>query len=877
MGRRDAQIQRDMYQESKGFTSIRAQQGPGQIPIIADDVNDGQDIFFHQMRRLAQISLGDGFTGTAFKITENTANSNDFNITGGDGTDDAAARGYISGLPLRRYNTLNFLSTGDEEIHAKSTAITATVLIDTAANYTGNELVGRTLYPNALNNTGFSIAANTKTTITVIGNLLAIAQAGDRYKIGMTTPSSSRTDTVILDAYVDEIDTDEDSSLYHNLARASGSVSIESAIRKKVEQKVWIKQNYSDTPDSSFIDNDGNKHYVARIATISRTSGVSTISSSAINDTRLQDYPEGDRVFQNLRVEQSTQLSGTIVVSGTTNFYGSGTKPKFNNGIDITGDNFNYNDINKDFLSSSRNTVFSGTNLSLDFTAIINYGATTFKGESSGNRPLLVHSHISGAAKAWFDGDARLHLDSLLSSRQVLIKPSGSSNKGLILYDYPSGTLERYSIREDGAIVHTPELNTGLPFHDVVMVDNTVAGVRLKGTVTTATELMLIQNDSVAGTAPLLKLKSSTPIGTLNPVLGVYDHPLFETWRPGETDPAVRIWNLAGIHLREEDGGNRCSYSIYNNDDALTFKASSYGTVQINTEVGVNESLQIGRSAGTYSLQISPSGVITCVDNASNTPGLLVTTQGGTNRVRVNVKGLILSSAEVTQDATTPGTLNVLANDGILLNYDYNDDGSGAYVFNAGSVAAAKLGTKTDPSMNVYRNLTVGSSGTTSTKVRLETGAGASGYPTFELYSSNAGEEAAFGIDASDIYLKDVIRGLKFLSYGHDSSPNVTIGAGESTSNSSVEIDAERLYAAENKIVGLGVWGSGVTSIFVDNTYILPTATSEVFVMPKNNGGGEYPRGIWWVSNIITASGFQVNSSAVESGCLFSYLIVNGS
>jgi hypothetical protein len=68
-----------------------------------------------------------------------------------------------------------------------STGLTATVLTDTSANFTTNALTGLSLNPNTNQFTPFTIVSNTATTITVSGDMTAVATAGNSYAVARTT------------------------------------------------------------------------------------------------------------------------------------------------------------------------------------------------------------------------------------------------------------------------------------------------------------------------------------------------------------------------------------------------------------------------------------------------------------------------------------------------------------------------------------------------------------------------------------------------------------------------------------------------------------------------------------------------------------------
>jgi hypothetical protein len=93
MGANTGNYSRDMFSEDKLYVGRRVQQG---VPWVDADDNDGDSSNIRQHRRIQEI-LGDGAVGDGFKCVGVGAN-NDFNILGGDGTDDGAGRFFLNGL-----------------------------------------------------------------------------------------------------------------------------------------------------------------------------------------------------------------------------------------------------------------------------------------------------------------------------------------------------------------------------------------------------------------------------------------------------------------------------------------------------------------------------------------------------------------------------------------------------------------------------------------------------------------------------------------------------------------------------------------------------------------------------------------------------------
>ncbi len=166
-----------------------------------------------------------------------------------------------------------------------STGLAATVLTDSAANFTlggpDNNLAGRILIPDISKlDKAYTITANTKTGITVSGDMLADGiQTGAHYRIELSTPAADRSDEVYIDCYLDEIDGNEDPELKHTLG-----MQIETQRRLKLIQNVFVSEG--GTAPASYTDSDSNQHCTLKLATIQRYAGQAAINTGDITDNR---------------------------------------------------------------------------------------------------------------------------------------------------------------------------------------------------------------------------------------------------------------------------------------------------------------------------------------------------------------------------------------------------------------------------------------------------------------------------------------------------------------------------------------------------------------------------------------------------------------
>ncbi len=283
MGANNADISRSMYNEGKEYHQLIYQQG---TPPVDADFNDSQQIVYHLLRRFIQRIIGDGTSDNGFKIV-GSGLWNNFTIKGGGGTVESSGNIVVDGRQCILLSDLEYEDETNLELTPVSTGITATVLSDSAANFTfggaDDNLAGRVLMPDITSPLKiFTIVANTQTTITISGDMLSFdIEVGDHYIVQLSTPSGGdRTDEVYLDCYLSEISGDDDEDIKHVLG-----VQIETARRFKMIHTIQVVQG-GVTPNSIFIDADGNEHSILKIATIERYDGINAIEAVDITDNR---------------------------------------------------------------------------------------------------------------------------------------------------------------------------------------------------------------------------------------------------------------------------------------------------------------------------------------------------------------------------------------------------------------------------------------------------------------------------------------------------------------------------------------------------------------------------------------------------------------
>lgn len=855
MGAKTADVERDLFNESKKYVLPLFVQGPGERPLIPDDLNDGFDIIYYMKRRLAQTSLGDGFKEDAFKIISNSS-QNDFNIIGGNNTGDSAKIGYLKGIQLSKFSTSNFLSTTNSEIHAYSTNLTSTTLTDSAANYSTNELIGRRLYPNIQSNQYYTITANTQTTITTSGNLLNSASIGDRYRIGVSTPSSTRIDSILLDVYIDQVDSNKDINLAHTLGEGSGTQSLEAAIRKKAEIKIWVKENSDSDPASSFVDTDSNKHYVTRIAKITRTSGISTILNSHITDLRNINFGTRNENFNYVTIQSGLSVSGTSNFSGVSNFSG------FFNFLGVSGSTFNLGDCLQ-FSGTcveltAPNQTYTATpsgNLNFLGNSIFGSGASNgnivkifASGVASGTRqrPFLIHNQTENQDIFWLDPNGDIYASgSSAFLKDVYLTPTTQNQIAFRIksYNFPTTNQYTYTLYENGEINQSPRRVLDNPYYDLQAKGKETYSSpawRVQGYIDKGQAIGMFDNLSASNeNVPNLTLRNYSSGTTM--------FPLFDVYTRGESSyrlggkPTFAVFNDGVSRFQRLSSGEKGGFALKEYDGVERIFAHCSGVLDIRGQVYAGNALRIMHTSGTLGLSLKSNGQVFVNDDGTNNPGMLIRDSGGTNRNRVNVNGYFLSTAQITQNPTNPQELNILSNKGSIFNYDYDNDGNGSLSIKAGTQSIATFGQKSDPLLIIESG------------IRIKKAAGAVGgntiirntgtSNTIEITSDNSSEGRCFGFSS----------GTRILQLGP-------------TYNDQVLLYGEKIFYNSGSVKGTATIPSGSSSILVTPTGIAFASGDNILAQPYAGSTGSdlsHLDGItWWVEYDFAGTAFRIKTSA---------------
>jgi hypothetical protein len=283
MGESSATVSRNIYDEANRYVQTVLQAG---VPLMDADYNDGEQSFYTQLRRAITNTIGDGSRGDAFLISAIPAN-NDFTVNGGDLGDEGPETLYVKGHQTTLFDDETYLAA--VETAPTVTGVSGAVLTNSAANYTVNELVGKTITPDlSTPATTFTILSNTVNTITTDSADLVLAgvQKDDRYQVHLTTPPAGpdRNDLVYIDVYLDEIDSTEDTNLTHVV----DTVQFEAMRRLQVKQAVFVREGITlpVSLPSGYTDADGNRHVQIPVALLTRPQLNAQITDAMITDLR---------------------------------------------------------------------------------------------------------------------------------------------------------------------------------------------------------------------------------------------------------------------------------------------------------------------------------------------------------------------------------------------------------------------------------------------------------------------------------------------------------------------------------------------------------------------------------------------------------------
>lgn len=258
---------RDTFDRLKHYVGVRLQQG---VPLIDADWNEQEDIRKSEMQTFLKWFAGNGVPigNDGFLIIAASGTTNNFGITGGDGTAEGAGRCIVEGLD---------------------------VMIEDNSRYTDQPL-----YDN--------------------GNLAD--QWGVDPIAPLTTPGADRVDTVYLDVWEREVDSGEDTDLINP------AIGLETCVRLKREWAVRVAEGSLAPPAPA----PGHSLYaIARLnrtpgsATISasqiedlRTTGIKLSDLAAeIQDARGIKANLGNRLDESLT--RGGQLRHNVVGSDQLN------------------------------------------------------------------------------------------------------------------------------------------------------------------------------------------------------------------------------------------------------------------------------------------------------------------------------------------------------------------------------------------------------------------------------------------------------------------------------------------------------------------------------------------------------------------------------
>ena len=314
-------VSRDLFLKDKNYLFNVVQQGKGRVDA---DCNDGMESLFWLVRDLGYALGVTGFVGSGWDIAEYSADTaNNFEITSGYGY--SAGYRFYNGTTSRR-NLAVSAGWANRGYNSVFTAVGTQTAADLRMNWGTNDHVTKTvivLRTSDMTLLSYTVSANSSSVVTFqIGDDLTSdgIQVGDPYCIVLSTPGADRTDLVCLNCFLDYVDSEEDEELLH----AIGS-GLEFDQRRKMRAVVEIVEGVSTPSDpladlpSDYVDGLGNSHFYVGLASISRLSGVSAVTSSDITDLRtdLAEIGEfvkktGDTMSGDLDMDGNAVTGGSV-------------------------------------------------------------------------------------------------------------------------------------------------------------------------------------------------------------------------------------------------------------------------------------------------------------------------------------------------------------------------------------------------------------------------------------------------------------------------------------------------------------------------------------------------------------------------------------
>ncbi|SCY82420.1 DUF6519 domain-containing protein [Desulfoluna spongiiphila] len=210
---------RDTFDRLNRYVGVRLQQG---VPLVDADWNEQEDIRKYELQAFLKWFVGNGVPqgNDGFEILSASGTPNDFVIRGGDGTAEGAGRCLVEGMDV--LNTANLRFTHQPLM--KTPALADQWGVDPIAP--------------------------------------------------LTTPRTARKDTVYLDVWEREVDSDEDDAL------VNPAIGLETCMRIKREWAVRVAEG------SLYPPNPTGGHAFYPIARLTRPAGKQTITAAQITDLR---------------------------------------------------------------------------------------------------------------------------------------------------------------------------------------------------------------------------------------------------------------------------------------------------------------------------------------------------------------------------------------------------------------------------------------------------------------------------------------------------------------------------------------------------------------------------------------------------------------
>ena len=253
------------------------------------DINDSRQILYWLIRDLGNLIGYTGFKDNGFKVIPSSPLDNNFAITAGYGMYEGKRLFLAENAPILPITD----TQSNKNLCFVVSNLTATTLTDYRRNMIVNVHAGQTLFAHREGHIPrqYTIVSNTSTTFVFVGTDLVAdgVTIGEYYMVQPSTPGADRNDAVLVNLFLDEVNSNEDSALRHNIGgQFTNEIRMKVRTCIEVEENIGVIATY--TVPSDYIDLLGNAHTYHLIGFLDRDLGDAEIDVGVIEDARSSSH-----------------------------------------------------------------------------------------------------------------------------------------------------------------------------------------------------------------------------------------------------------------------------------------------------------------------------------------------------------------------------------------------------------------------------------------------------------------------------------------------------------------------------------------------------------------------------------------------------------